>query len=634
MARGGGNDPERTTRFTALIANCFLREGMRRVRTIHIAEGAPMALRSLFGGFAPLLAIFSFGMIYVLSLNVPVMAQDLKRSANCEPDNPAYKVAERAVEADAEREASAAIAAGNFQLRCPVDSHNGMMWYGCGIQCKLDLYDLDKGAANPVWGDVTASRWDICVSKFRQASERYAGIYNRKLLAAASFPHKDICRDPAKSTADDYYEYKESIDVRPNNDGAPVVVEKIATAARFGRLDDVKRLLSARAEPHEPDLFGISGLEWAAARGYTEIVEVLVQQTGAKQAYKFESYRGHHELDPFRAAARYGHLDVFRKLIDAKFAPSMVFFEEDMFEQIGRGGHIDVLRYVTQELKLVEKLKSKEKGFKAVENAAHEASGRGHATVLEALLDLGVSPHLLSWNFMDGKINHSLLQTAIQKSRVETVKLLLRKGAQTTPDTLVYGTQWGNKDVIATLIDHGLDPNAKGHGAETYVAASQGTLPLIAASANCWPGYHKVLALTERGANPNLTDESGMTALHYSIKLSDRRGKKFSTGMSKKVTPDMLDGVPGNLECIDELIKAGADVNARDPNGAAPLHFAAYSDYHVPTITMLLQAGADINARDNSGQTPLDVAIAGELEQVPKLLLERGGKQRSDANPP
>ena len=84
-------------------------------------------------------------------------------------------------------------------------------------------------------------------------------------------------------------------------------------------------------------------------------------------------------------------------------------------------------------------------------------------------------------------------------------------------------------------------------------------------------------------------------------------------------------------EAVQPLLKYGADVTAADSRGITPLHLAAGlgSD---DLVQQLIAAGADVNAQDhvreNGGgqETPLHrAAVGGHLEALRQLI--HGGAQ-------
>ena len=81
---------------------------------------------------------------------------------------------------------------------------------------------------------------------------------------------------------------------------------------------------------------------------------------------------------------------------------------------------------------------------------------------------------------------------------------------------------------------------------------------------------------------------------------------------------------PGERErVVEQLLDAGADINARGPSGRSALHAAAESG-RTDVVSLLLDRGADMEAATDDGVTPVIAAAqAGQLKVV-SLLAERG----------
>lgn len=89
--------------------------------------------------------------------------------------------------------------------------------------------------------------------------------------------------------------------------------------------------------------------------------------------------------------------------------------------------------------------------------------------------------------------------------------------------------------------------------------------------------------LTEKGANPNIHDKQGVTPLAIASSL-------------------------GFVEGVEELLKAGAQVDEASDTGETPL-IAAIHRRDVAMIRVLLANGANPERSDNSGRTAHDYAV-------------------------
>ena len=109
-----------------------------------------------------------------------------------------------------------------------------------------------------------------------------------------------------------------------------------------------------------------------------------------------------------------------------------------------------------------------------------------------------------------------------------------------------------------------------------------------------------VQLLLEAGADPNVRNDEGLTALHQGATNS-------------------------NPVVISNLLSAGADPNAMDNDGYTALHYAAARSGNARAVTRLLGAGADPLVESNDGRTPLHSALRYAAEQgVVSELVEAG----------
>ena len=78
-----------------------------------------------------------------------------------------------------------------------------------------------------------------------------------------------------------------------------------------------------------------------------------------------------------------------------------------------------------------------------------------------------------------------------------------------------------------------------------------------------------------------------------------------------------------DMVAVQALLKAHADVNATQPDGATALHWAAHWD-DVPMAELLLHAGAHVNQANEYGATPLWLASLNGSATMVRALLDSG----------
>jgi ankyrin repeat protein len=75
------------------------------------------------------------------------------------------------------------------------------------------------------------------------------------------------------------------------------------------------------------------------------------------------------------------------------------------------------------------------------------------------------------------------------------------------------------------------------------------------------------------------------------------------------------------------LIDAGADVNLQDENGWTALHIAA-SVNNQEIVEILVDAGANLDMETLDGYTALDLALQNDNNQMAHILVDLGADRR------
>jgi ankyrin repeat protein len=153
--------------------------------------------------------------------------------------------------------------------------------------------------------------------------------------------------------------------------------------------------------------------------------------------------------------------------------------------------------------------------------------------------------------------------------------------------------------------------------------------------------------LLAEGVSPVATDYFAGTPLHCLCKSSRKAtgdlaacikllldaGANLEAVDSDRWTPLHRAANFANVEIMSLLVEAGAKVNAVTVVGWRPLHYAALWSGTVDCVEVLLAAGADIDARDNYGRTPFDIALANDKRRMWPVFLRAGAEIPNSSRP-
>ena len=274
------------------------------------------------------------------------------------------------------------------------------------------------------------------------------------------------------------------------------------------------------------------------------------------------------------------------------------------------------------------------------------AAARGHKHVVGRLLDCGADV-----NAQRNEDRSTSLTIASQKGHIDTVRMLLSKGAKTevrdhlgrTP--LWYAAANGHMMVVSALRSAGARIDAMDDKGYTplWIAAINGHLMdvLDAMHANLSDKERTLGEIVETLIKGDY-EASGLLHAAELMKPKDRNIHLWSTAANGS-TAEVLallsaganvdvqnnDGVSalgvacekGHIAIVTALLQKHAQTEIRDKlYGRTPLWLAAVKG-HVRCIELLIDRGAVVDALDYSGSSPVSVAAAkGKINTVIKLM--------------
>ena len=103
------------------------------------------------------------------------------------------------------------------------------------------------------------------------------------------------------------------------------------------------------------------------------------------------------------------------------------------------------------------------------------------------------------------------------------------------------------------------------------------------------------------------------------LKTGVNMNEQFWQGRWNGVTPIMVASGLGHMECVDLLLRMGANVEIMDEQGNGPMHFTA-SEGRTGCMRALVDAKADVNSRGGQGFRPIFLScMRGHTTYVAQL---------------
>ena len=419
-------------------------------------------------------------------------------------------------------------------------------------------------------------------------------------------------------------------------------------AAFDSNVDMIKTLLAAGADPNVANHFAVTPLLQASRYGDEATMEVLLK--GGADIVKAQR----EGETPLMAAARTGSVPAVKLLLKHGADPNATesLWDETALMWATAERHLDVVDALliagadpNRKARVSELTKRSTRtdfpsgGFTAVMWAARD----GDEPLVRRLVQGGADLKLTNG---DGA---SPMMLAIINDRFDLAAKLLDLGADANDGSLYQAvemhdatTDWRAKDgtrlradhpnkltaldLIKVLLDHGADPN------KPYEGQMHSASMCCDTHANGTPFFRAAVAadvealklMIAKGADlewsPKKPDVEDPAVMGLGPKHAGKRPLMVAMDGGKGVG---MAGGPGDiregaappfrevsnrdpLDAMQALIDAGANVNAKTPEGDSTLHIAAFAG-KLDVVRLLAKNRADLSLKDGAGLTALQV---------------------------
>jgi uncharacterized protein len=422
----------------------------------------------------------------------------------------------------------------------------------------------------------------------------------------------------------------------------------ILWATYHSNLEMAKALIAASAAVNTPNHYGITPLLQASRAGDAPMVAALLK-AGADVAVTHPEGQ-----TPLMAASRTGSLDAVKSLLDA----GAIVNAADSYQQqtalmwASSEGHLDVVNALLAagadpnrkaHVTTIDERKHADHatgGFTALMFAVRN----GHEPVAKALIKGGADVKLTNGD------NASAMAIAIVNDRFDLANTLLDLGADPNDGSLYFAVDMhdattdmrardGSRlraehqntltalDLVKKLLDKGADPN------KAFVGQLHSTTLCCGDEVNASPFYRAAIASDvealelmlahgaqiewspsevkkEKAGGGGGRGNGNVGKTPIMVAMVGGRGAPFAAGpgFSRPGPPPFREPASREpAEAVKVLLAAGANPNAKAPDGSTPLH-QAVAARQVAIIRELAGAGAKLDATNKDNLTPLQLA--------------------------
>jgi|GEM_PF-797093 len=375
----------------------------------------------------------------------------------------------------------------------------------------------------------------------------------------------------------------------------------------------VELLLAHKADVNAHSNSGQTALHVAAGLGLKDLAGCLLANHAEVNA------REEHHGTPLHLAAFHGHKEVVKLLLASKA-------EVNAQDNEGRTAlHVAANQ---GDKEAVELLLANQAAINANndngQTPLHLAADRGHTKVVELLIT--------SRAYLNAKDCKGMtpLHLAVGRGwRDAAEALLVHHAAVNAEDAqgrtpLHFAAHWGNKDLVDLLLVHHAKLDARDKDGDTplHAAAMAGRKEV---AETLLVNHAQIDARNHGGWTP--WDQAAFND-HGDLLELLRRHRSLSQAHSVEAWNQLRQSIrDGNLEQIMSLTKENPTlVVGKDSRSNTLLHWAALDGQRNAT-EYLLEHGAEVNAKNNEGATPLQIAAQCGHEKVAALLRRHGARE-------